>query len=58
MARFNKTSGKPFELSFSFGIVPFSAAHSENFDAMITAADAQMYDNKMEKRGLKRRKDD
>lgn len=57
MGRFNEAGDKPFLLSFSFGIVPFNPIAGA-FDALVTEADAEMYKNKMAKRGLLRRKDD
>lgn len=58
MNQYNRTQGKPFRLSVSFGIVPVHPGDS--LDALVTEADALMYKDKMEKRGIsyRRRRDD
>ncbi len=50
-ARFNKTSGLPFQLSFSLGIVSFDASKYFCIEQMIFAADKELYKQKHEKKG-------
>lgn len=53
----NESKKRDYPLSFSYGVLDFSG---ENFDALISKADALMYENKMQKRGAmkRRRRDD
>lgn len=51
IAAYNKDSGAPFRLSFSYGITALLPPEQEaSLDALISAADRKMYENKMGKR--------
>lgn len=56
----NRNGEYPFKLSFSYGVIAFTDEGGQSFDALVTAADELMYENKMEKRGkaFRRRKTD
>ncbi|MDL2220210.1 diguanylate cyclase [Eubacteriales bacterium OttesenSCG-928-N14] len=56
MEGYNGDDSRQYKLSFSYGIVPFIGGIGENFDALVTKADALMYQNKIEKKGLNRRR--
>ena len=58
MGHYNQVGGRPFQIAFSFGIIPFVPGPDASLDALVTAADQFMYKNKMAKRGLRRRRDD
>lgn len=60
MERFNQHEGKTYQLSFSYGMVPFLPGDEGGLDALVSEADRLMYENKMEKRNLlkKRRRED
>lgn len=53
MDAYNAQADNSFYLSFSYGIVPFEG---ESFDEIVKNADQLMYQNKIEKRGLNRRR--
>jgi diguanylate cyclase (GGDEF)-like protein len=46
---FNKKSGRPYQLSISFGITPLDLNGESNLDETIAAADKAMYENKRSK---------
>lgn len=60
MNTYNRQNKLPYRLSFSYGIVPFTASSGASFDSIVTAADELMYKNKMAKFELnkKRRRSD
>lgn len=45
----NAGGEKPFQLSFSYGIVDFRLKHGEKLDDLINSADQKMYGNKLSK---------
>lgn len=52
------SENNPFAYSFSYGVVPFIPSSDASLDQLITKADELMYRNKMNKRGLRRRRND
>lgn len=53
IASFNRLFNRPYQVSFSVGIVKFDPRHSQTIDDLVSAADTLMYRNKRNKREKK-----
>lgn len=50
LSEINLSAGRPYELSFSYGVAAFGGGQSDSVDNIVNEADRNMYRNKMQKR--------